>query len=202
MANYIVPVLSTFEWQQGVISKINDPPANPSNADRYIVASSPTGVWIGHANEIVTYNGGWEFLAPFEGICIFVRDINRLLQYTTKWEGLVAAGKDPVSSFSSGQTLTMDQSGETITCTSSSIETFYLPSVDASDVGAWFRFVKLGSGNLIIEAADLDKIADSGAGDTIYNDDPLQTYATLTVVLASATQWVITEGHGTWTTTD
>ncbi len=66
----------------------------------------------------------------------------------------------------------------------------------------WYRFVKLGAGMLTVEAADVDKIADSGAGDTIYNDEPLQTYATLTLLLVSATQWTITEGHGTWTTTD
>ncbi len=203
MANYIVPVLSEYEWQKGVISKISDPPASPSNGDRHIIASTATGVWIGHENEVVTYdNDVWTYLEPWNGLIVYVQTMNRMLQFITRWEGLVAGGRDPVTALGAGTTLTIDQFGETITCTSSSAETFYLPSVTASDVGAWFRFVKLGSGNMTIEAADSDKIADSGAGDTLYNDEPLQTYATITLVLASATQWVITEGHGTWTTTD
>lgn len=203
MADYIVPVLSQYEWQKGVISKLSTPPASPTNGDRYIVASSPTGVWIGHENDIATYdNNAWTYLTPWNGMIVYVRNINRLLQFIERWEGLVAAGRDPVTNFTSGQTLTVDQSGETITCNSSNAETFYLPSVDASHVGSWFRFVKLGSGTLTIEAADVDRIADSGQGDTIYNDEPLQTYATLTLILVSATQWAITEGHGTWTTTD
>lgn len=203
MANYIVPVLSEYEWQKGVIDMLATPPGSPGNGDRYIVASSPTGVWIGHEGHIATYdNGTWIYLIPWNGLIVYVRSINRLLQYITKWEGLVAAGRDPISNFSTGQTLTTDQFGETITCTSTNPEVFYLPSVDASHIGGWFRFVKLGSGNLTIEAADSDKIADSGVGDTIYNDEPTQTYATLTLLLVSATQWAITEGHGTWTTTD
>jgi len=203
MANYIVPVLSEYEWQKGVNDILSTPPGSPVNGDRYIVASSPTGVWIGHESHIATYESGiWTYLIPWNGLMVYVRERNRLLQFINSWEGLVASGRDPITNFGTGQTLTTAQFGETITCTSASAETFYLPSVDVSHVGAWFRFVKLGPGDLTVEAADSDKIADSGVGDTIYNDEPLQTYATLTLLLVSATQWAITEGHGTWTTTD
>jgi len=203
MADYIVPVLSEYEWQKGVIDHIDDPPSSPTNGDRYIVASSPTGVWIGHNTEIATYiNDQWTYLSPFRGMIIYVRSIDRLLQFTDKWENLVATGKEPINAVSVGLSLTVEQSGQTITCDSSNPEVFYLPSVDSSHVGTWYRFVKIGSGSMTIEAADSDRIADSGIGDTIYNDEPLQTYATLTLLLVSATQWAITEGHGTWTTTD
>jgi len=203
MANYIVPVLSEYEWQKGVISILSTPPGNPVNGDRYIVGSSPTSVWIGHENDLATFdNNVWTYLTPFEGMVIYVRNIDRLIQFTYQWEGLVAIGKYPVTPVTAGLTLSVEQSGETFSCNSADEETFYLPSVDASHVGSWFRFVKLGSGKLNIEAADSDKIADSGVGDTIYNDEPTQTYATLTLLLVSATQWTITEGHGTWTTTD
>ena len=203
MANYIVPVLSEYEWQKGVISILSTPPGNPVNGDRYIVGSSPSSVWVGRDDSIATYeNNVWTFLIPFVGMIIYVRDIDRLIQFTTQWEGLVATGKYPISSFSEGISLSTDQSGQTFTCDSSTEQTFYLPSVDESHIGSWFRFVKLGSGKFNIEAADSDRIADSGIGDTIYNDEPTQTYATLTLLLVSATQWTITEGHGTWTTTD
>jgi len=203
MANYIVPVLSEYEWQKGVISILSTPPGNPVNGDRYIVGSSPSSVWIGHEDAIATYdNNVWTYLMPFKGMIIYVRDFDRLIQFTNQWERIVATGKYPVTPVSSGSTLVIEQSGDTITCDSNEEETFYLPSVDASHIGSWFRFVKLGSGKLNVEAADSDRIADSGIGDTIYNDEPTQTYATLTLLLVSATQWTITEGHGTWTTTD
>lgn len=204
MANYIVPVLSEYEWQKGVNSILSTPPGNPVNGDRYIVGSSPTSVWIGHENAIATFdNNVWTFLVPFDGMMIYVKSLDRLIQYTNdRWEGLIATGRFPVTPVSEGLTLTVEQSGDTITCNSATEQTFYLPSVDASNIGIWYRFVKLGSGKLNIEAAETDRIADSGLGDTIYNDVPSQTYATLTLLLVSANQWSITEGHGTWTTTD
>lgn len=53
-----------------VISKTNTPPGSPSDGDMYIVGTSPTGAWSGHANAIARYwQGGavWEFFTPREG---------------------------------------------------------------------------------------------------------------------------------------
>jgi hypothetical protein len=54
---------------------------------------------------------------------------------------------------------------------------------------------------LTIKAADADVIADSGAGATIYDSNTNENFATLTLLLANGTNWVITGAHGTWTTT-
>jgi len=80
--------------------------------------------------------------------------------------------------------------------------TFSLPSVAATDVGCHFQFAKTGAGKLIIDAADSDKIRDSGAGDTIYNDQAGEVYATIHLILIAETQWAIAGFDGTWTTTD
>jgi len=101
-------------------------------------------------------------------------------------------------------TLTTGDFGKTYTMTASAGNCeFDLPSVDAGDVGGWFRFVKAStaSGTLTVDAADSDIIADSSAGGTIYDDEATETYATITIQLAAATQWVITGAHGSWTTT-
>ena len=47
-----------------------------------------------------------------------------------------------------------------------------------------------------------DKIADSGAGCTIYNDHDTEEYTTLTIILLQETRWGILTGHGTWITTE
>jgi hypothetical protein len=91
--------------------------------------------------------------------------------------------------------------GLTFTMTSGSSQNFNLPSVGASDVGISFTFVKLGAGTVVIDAADSDTIADSGAGSTIYNSQSGEVYATITLQLASETKWVITGSMGTWVTT-
>lgn len=89
-----------------------------------------------------------------------------------------------------GKTLVMDTVAKT----------FNLPSVDASNVGVWFTFVKTNAGTLIIDAADTDVINDSSAGGTLYDAQTNETYATIIVELVSATQWVAHAGLGTWTT--
>ncbi len=100
-------------------------------------------------------------------------------------------------------TITTNDVGKLIVLTGSTDKIFYLPSVSSADVGLHFVCVNTctSSGRLTIDAADSDTIADSGAGDTIYNDNS-EPYATISLVLATATQWVITGAHGTWVTTD
>lgn len=45
----------------------NAPPGSPAEGDRYLVGSTPTGAWSGHAQEVAYYSGGWQFLEPMNG---------------------------------------------------------------------------------------------------------------------------------------
>lgn len=46
----------------------SDPPAAPGEGDRYIVATSPTGDWAGHAGQIAIFvSGQWQFFIPGPG---------------------------------------------------------------------------------------------------------------------------------------
>jgi hypothetical protein len=85
--------------------------------------------------------------------------------------------------------------------TGTTTNTFSLPSVDASNIGIHYQFVKAGSGKLIVDAADADTIRNSGAGGTIYNSQTNETWATLNVALVTSNSWAITGFEGTWTTT-
>jgi hypothetical protein len=92
--------------------------------------------------------------------------------------------------------------GKSLRMNSADAEIFTLPSVDATNDGAKVTLIKIGAGNLTIQAADSDKIADSSAGGTILNSTAAQTWATITLEYCDATvTWNVIGAHGTWTTT-
>ncbi len=96
-------------------------------------------------------------------------------------------------------TLVDSDFGKTFTSTGTSTGgNYYLPAVDATDIGAQFTFVKLGSGTLTIWANGSASIADSPAGGIISN--ALETYATITLRLTTDLTWSIMGGNGSWTT--
>ena len=93
--------------------------------------------------------------------------------------------------------------GRSLRMNSATDKLFNLPSVGVSEDGARITLEKIGAGKVTIAAADLDKIVDSGAGDTIYNNIAAETYATITLeYIHEIVTWVIVNGFGTWTTTD
>jgi hypothetical protein len=68
----------------GAIDKgLNTPPVSPSDGDLYIIGSSPTGDWVSNADNIAYYQTTWRFIAPNEGMSIWVNDED--LIYT--WDG-------------------------------------------------------------------------------------------------------------------
>jgi len=97
--------------------------------------------------------------------------------------------------------LATTDAGKTITMTSADAETINLPSVAAAQKGLEFTIVKLGAGQVTIQAADSDIIVDSSAGGTILNSQAAEIYATITLRLVTDTKWTIIGMLGTWTTT-
>lgn len=58
---------------------LSTPPGAPAEGDRYIVGSSPTGAWSGHALKIAAYqDGAWLFYAPVAGWRAWVADEDAL----------------------------------------------------------------------------------------------------------------------------
>lgn len=50
------------------------PLATPPIGNCYIVAGSPTGDWVGHAQQLAAFtSGGWRFIAPRDGMTAQVR---------------------------------------------------------------------------------------------------------------------------------
>lgn len=75
--------LDTFV-QPTVVSKGDTtPPGSPSEGDAYIIASSgATGDWASQDGNFTYYDGSsWIFIAPFEGMIVWVNDENKHLIY-------------------------------------------------------------------------------------------------------------------------
>ncbi len=70
------------------------PPATPADGDRYIVAASPTGAWVGQTNKIAAFqDAAWMFYAPKEGWISWVADENIAVAYDgAAWVSLAAGG--------------------------------------------------------------------------------------------------------------
>lgn len=55
------------------IDYTNNPPANPSESDVYLVGSSPSGKWTGANLKIAIFsNGSWTFITPARNTCCYV----------------------------------------------------------------------------------------------------------------------------------
>jgi len=90
---YVDQLIQGLEWQDSVLGRaINTPPA-AVEGDRYIIGVTPTGAWVGHAEEIAEFTDpNWEFTAKKEGLACWVDDENLAYVYNgTAWVKLTGA---------------------------------------------------------------------------------------------------------------
>lgn len=81
---YRVPVLEKFSFQPPVKDKdLGTPPGSPVKGDRYIVAASGTGAWVGQDKNIAWYDGTvWKFDVPAEGWLVHVDDEDKFYRFS------------------------------------------------------------------------------------------------------------------------
>jgi Protein of unknown function (DUF2793) len=61
---------------------LSAPPSSPGLGHCWIVASSPTGAWVGKAGSIACWTqGGWRFIAPRAGMVAWIVDEGRFGSY-------------------------------------------------------------------------------------------------------------------------
>ncbi len=70
------------------------PPGSPADGARYIVGTSPTGAWSGHAGNIAAYqDGAWMFYAPVEGWIAWIGDEDVAVVWDgSAWSALTTGG--------------------------------------------------------------------------------------------------------------
>ncbi|MDD2805807.1 MAG: hypothetical protein PHV33_09640 [Elusimicrobiales bacterium] len=107
----------------------------------------------------------------------------------------------PVEAADAGFTVTAADFGKTFTVNSATPQTITLPAISAENIGAEITVVKLGTGGVIIQAYTFDAISDSTVGGTLANASVAETYATITLRIASLDKWVVIGSTGTWTAT-
>jgi len=111
-------------------------------------------------------------------------------------------GKADVLSKTGNYVITTADFGSTLRMNSGSTQIFTLPSVGSAEDGARLTIVKLGAGQVTIQAADSDLIGESSAGGTLYNSVAGEIYATVSLeYVHGSVKWVVRGAHGTWTTT-
>ena len=114
--------------------------------------------------------------------------------------GTARLARTLVEARDAGGTMTESDFGKTITVNNAAAQTVTLPLVGAGDIGAQFTVVKLGAGQVTIDAPAGAFIADSTDGGTIYNNAVSPAYATITLRLVTSTQWMLVGGEGSWIT--
>ncbi|MCC7254216.1 DUF2793 domain-containing protein [Hyphomicrobium sp.] len=86
--------------QLAVVDKdLSAPPGSPAEGDCYIVATSPTGAWAGHATHVAAFqNSAWAFHVPREGWLAWVEDENKLYVFDgAAWVVNPVGSANPVS---------------------------------------------------------------------------------------------------------
>lgn len=87
--------------QESVLSRgLNTPPVGPTNGDRYIIGTAPTGDWAGQADSVAEFSGnvalgtnGWLFFPATKGMHAFDRGSNLFDVFNgTVWENLQVFG--------------------------------------------------------------------------------------------------------------
>lgn len=70
-----------------VESHTNAPPTSPAEGACWLVGTSPSGVWTGHAGALATFNAGeWTFVPPRNGMTLMVVGTGQMMRYRNGWQ--------------------------------------------------------------------------------------------------------------------
>ena len=73
--NEALTTLETLVQPVALTQGDNAPPGAPQEGSSWIVGTAPTGAWAGRAGSIATWTaGGWRFVAPQDGMTMWVAD--------------------------------------------------------------------------------------------------------------------------------
>jgi hypothetical protein len=99
--------------------------------------------------------------------------------------------RDVVEEKTDDYVLDEDDYGKTLMMNAAGAKTFTLPAVTADELGLFVTLVKRGAGKVTIQTGGADKIQDSGAGGTLYNDLAEETFAIVKLKVIAAATWII-----------
>ena len=109
------------------------------------------------------------------------------------------SGSATVSNKTDDYNVLLTDFGKVLTMSNSATKTFFLPSDLSSVVGKTITFAKIGVGKTIVQANTGQSIAGSTSGGVVFDDAAAETFATVTLLVASASALLIVGIDGTWT---
>lgn len=137
---------------------LSTPPGSPAVGDVYIVAGSPTGDWSGQAKSVAYFDQIWRFVAPREGLTLWVNDEDKAYTYDgSNWVAQPLGETNTASNLGSGEGVFASKSsvdlrfkslvaGTNVTLTATSTEI----TIDAAGGGGG------GSGDVTGPASSVD----------------------------------------------
>lgn len=156
-------ILNTAAVDRG----INTPPGSPSQGDVYIIGSSPTGDWSGKGLNVAYFDGVWRFIAPHEGLTLWVADEDLL--YTFDGSAWVAS----TATVSGTVALTVGSAGSpTLTYSGDSNTGLFSPGADQVSIttGGTER-ARVSSSGLTVTGCVSSVLASAGDAAVFCNTD-------------------------------
>jgi hypothetical protein len=160
-ANLGLPVIAAAQAQKHVIHNealrlidtllqlavldrdLSAPPGSPNDGERWIVASSPTGAWAGHTDDIAAWqDGAWQFSTPKKGWIAYIQDENvRVAWDGAEWANIggeppfqgTETNDDAPAGYIGEYVKSSAASGSAVTLTSNSVATITSISLGAGD---------------------------------------------------------------------
>src|SRR5262245_11899135 len=149
---------------------LSTPPGSPTNGAAYLIASSPTGAWTGHANHLTIWETSqWHFQTPVEGFRCWVADENIEVLYDGAAWNPTTLGMSGASAFTDLSDVPASYTGEALktvrvnagetgleftTATGGASDFTDLGDVPGSYAGASLQSVRVKSDESGLEFAD------------------------------------------------
>lgn len=69
---YIDSLITNLDWQNSVLATLDTPAVSPPTGGRYLVGTTPAGVFVGHANQIAVWGGSsYTYITPNPGFAVW-----------------------------------------------------------------------------------------------------------------------------------
>lgn len=177
------------------------PSAEPTNGDRYIVASTATVEWLGKEGNIAFWHGYWAFIAPTRNMRAWLEDEKVWIEYDgTAWVHVPPAHRNVITK-TADYTALVSEHGSCYTNTAASgpviislpaavvgLEYMFYVDVDAQE----FRIKPVSDEQMSITATGVP-----GTASQLLSANLAGEFVHIMCVLA--TEWINVSSVGTWT---
>jgi hypothetical protein len=155
--------------QASCLTQTNTPPGSPTDGDRHLVGTSPTGDWVDHANDIAAYIGtNWVYLTPAYGWITYLQSSSVLKMYSASgWItlGVTGLATDPLFSAKgdliagtgndAAAILPVGTNGYVLAAASAETTGLeWVPGPEAGGDGAFYTCENLGAGSEVFAGTD------------------------------------------------